>query len=148
MTETLFQSFSYNLTTQEAPLLTFYCLGCFLMPNIFKMMLLLTLCWKHIPISINTALHVLMVSCFFTSVAQLCPTVCDPMDCSPPGSSVHGILQARMLAWVAVSFCTLLLLFSCYIVSDSLRPHGLQHARLPCPSPTPRVCSNSCPSSW
>ena len=89
MTETLFQIFSYNLTTQEAPLLTFYCLGCFLMPNIFKMMLLLTLCWKHIPISINTALHVLMVSCFFTSVAQLCPTVCDPMDCSSPGFPVH-----------------------------------------------------------
>ena len=33
------------------------------------------------------------------------------------------------------------------VLSDSLRPHGLQHARLPCPSPTPRVCSNSCPSS-
>ena len=32
-------------------------------------------------------------------------------------------------------------------MSDSLRPHGLQHARLPCPSPTPRACSNSCPSS-
>ena len=31
---------------------------------------------------------------------------------------------------------------------NSLRPHGLQHARLPCPSPTPRACSNSCPSSW
>ena len=33
------------------------------------------------------------------------------------------------------------------VVSDSLRPHGLQHVRLPCPSPTPRVCSDSCPSS-
>ena len=32
---------------------------------------------------------------------QLCPTLCDPMDCSPPGSSVHGILQARVLEWVA-----------------------------------------------
>ena len=32
-------------------------------------------------------------------------------------------------------------------MSDSLRPHGLQHARLPCPSPTPGACSNSCPSS-
>ena len=32
-------------------------------------------------------------------------------------------------------------------MSDSLQPHGLQHARLPCPSPTPRACSNSCPSS-
>ena len=37
--------------------------------------------------------------------------------------------------------------FSCSIVSDSLRPHESQHARPPCPSPTPRVHSNSCPSS-
>ena len=42
-----------------------------------------------------------------------------------------------------------LLLFSCLVVSDSLRPHGLQHARLPWPSPSPGVCSNSCPlSQW
>ena len=33
-------------------------------------------------------------------------------------------------------------------MSDSLQPHGLQHAKLPCPSLSPRVCSNSCPSSW
>ena len=32
----------------------------------------------------------------------MCPTLCDPMDCSPPGSSVHGILQARILKWVAM----------------------------------------------
>ena len=38
--------------------------------------------------------------------------------------------------------------FSHSVVSESLQPHGLQHARLPCPSPTPRACSNSCPSSW
>ena len=38
--------------------------------------------------------------------------------------------------------------FSCSVMSDSLQPHGLQHARLPCSSPTPEVCSNSCPSSW
>ena len=37
--------------------------------------------------------------------------------------------------------------FSHSVVSDSLRPCGLQHSRLPCPSPTPRACSNSCPSS-
>ena len=36
--------------------------------------------------------------------AQSCPTLCDPVDCSPPGSSVHGILQARILEWVAISF--------------------------------------------
>ena len=40
------------------------------------------------------------------------------------------------------------LLFSCSIVSDSLWPHELQQARLPCTSPCPRVCSNSCPLSW
>ena len=39
--------------------------------------------------------------------------------------------------------------FSCSVISDSLGPHGLQHARLPCPSPTPAACSNSCPlSQW
>ena len=37
-------------------------------------------------------------------VAQSCPTLCNPMDCSPPGSSVHGILQARILEWAAISF--------------------------------------------
>ena len=36
------------------------------------------------------------------SAAQSCLTLCDPMDCSPPGSSVHGILQARILEWVAI----------------------------------------------
>ena len=39
-----------------------------------------------------------------SEVAQSCPTLCDPMDCSLPGSSVHGIFQARVLEWVAVSF--------------------------------------------
>ena len=38
--------------------------------------------------------------------------------------------------------------FSCSVVSDSLRLHGLQHTKLPCPSPTPGVYSNSCPLSW
>ena len=38
--------------------------------------------------------------------------------------------------------------FSCSVISDSLWCHGLQHARLPCPSPTPGAFSNSCPSSW
>ena len=38
--------------------------------------------------------------------------------------------------------------FSHSVMSNSLRTHGLKHARLPCPSPTPRACSNSCSSSW
>ena len=40
----------------------------------------------------------------FSSVAQSCPTLCNPIDSSPPGSSVPGILQARTLEWVAISF--------------------------------------------
>ena len=101
------------------------------------------------------------------------------MDCSLPGSFVHGISQARILEWAAICFSmgsswpsdwthipclagrffttetpgkppntTFLLLFSRSVISDSLQPHGLQHARLPCPSPFPRAYSNSCPLSW
>ena len=40
----------------------------------------------------------------WSEVVQSCLTLCDPVDCSPPGSSVHGILQARILEWVAISF--------------------------------------------
>ena len=41
-----------------------------------------------------------------SEVAQSCPTLSDPMDCSPPGSSVHGILQARVPEWGAIAFST------------------------------------------
>ena len=134
------------------------------------------------------------------------------MDGSPPGSSVHGIFQARVLEWIAISFSRgsspprnrtrvshiadrrftvwaywifiveslehtikekmvdrvpilhndnnqlmavflssefSSLQFSCSLMSDSLRPHGPQHARPPCPSPTPGIYPNSCPlSQW
>ena len=107
-------------------------------------------------------------------VAQSHPTLCDSMD-----YIVHGILQARILEWVVITFsrgsfqprdltqassiaskffiswatreaqkrCQSVQ-FSHSVVSDSLWPHGLQHARPPCPSPTPRVYPNSCPLSW
>ena len=56
----------------------------------------------------NNFLHRLIICCagqqIDVLVAQSCPTLCDPMDCSPQGSSVHGILQARILEWVAISF--------------------------------------------
>ena len=42
------------------------------------------------------------LECMHGKSLQSCPTLCDPMDCSPPGSSVQGILQARILEWVAV----------------------------------------------
>ena len=92
-------------------------------------------------------------------VAQSCLTLCDPMDCSLPGSSFHGIFQARILKWVAISFSRIsswprdwtwvscivgrhftfwatykgiLLLVSHWVMSNSLQPLDLQHARLPC----------------
>ena len=56
---------------------------------------------------------------------------------------MHGVV-------LQTAVCPLLssVQFSHSVISDSLRPHGLQHARPPCPSPTPRVYPNSCPSSW
>ena len=57
-----------------------------------------------------TYLVTYLVTCLFqismkwSEVAQSCLTLCDPMDCSLPGSSVHGIFQARVLEWVAISF--------------------------------------------
>ena len=38
----------------------------------------------------------------FAKLLQSCPTLCDPMDCSPPGSSAHGVIQARILEWVTM----------------------------------------------
>ena len=50
-----------------------------------------------------------------------------------------------LFSWIIILF----LLFSCSVMSNSLRPHGFQHARLPCPLPSPGVCSYSCPlSQW
>ena len=58
-----------------------------------------------------------------------CPTLCDPIDGSPPGSTVPGILQARTLEWVAISFSNVWK-WSRSVVSDSVWPHGLQPTRL------------------
>ena len=53
------------------------------------------------------------------------------------GNSEPGTIFARKVV-----------LFSCSVVSDSLQPHELQHTRVPCPSLSSRICSNSCPLSW
>ena len=66
--------------------------------------------------------------CYSKSL-QSCPTLWDPIDGSPPGSPVPGILQARTLEWVAISFSNAWK-WSCSVVSDSQRPHGLQPNRL------------------
>ena len=128
--------------------------------------------------------HDIVVALACAQSLQLCPALCNHMDCSPPGSSVHRILLARIVEWVAMPssrgysqptdwiqvFCIFLIAGEFFtteplgkpndfsfrsvqvsrsIMSDSLWSHGLQHAMLPCPSPTPRACSNSCPlSQW
>ena len=59
----------------------------------------------HIHRHTHTHIYILLsvlIACVL--VTQLCPTLCDPMDRSPPGSSVHGILQGRILEWVAIPF--------------------------------------------
>ena len=106
-------------------------------------------------------------------------TLCEPRDCSPPSSSVHGISEARILEWVAISFSRgsslprdwncipwigrLILYHWATSEAQSSRsivvqwlshvwPFGspwLQHARLSCPSLSPKACSNSYPlSQW
>ena len=50
----------------------------------------------------QSPIHV--VTDLMAEFAESCPTLCDPVDCSPPGSSIHGILQARILEWGAISF--------------------------------------------
>ena len=110
--------------------------------------------------------------------SQSCLTLFDPINCSLPGSSIRGIFQARVLQWGVISFsrgstwprdrtwvsCIVgrrftlwatrealnhsSFQFSSSVVSDTLRPHESQHARPPCPSPSPGVHSNSRLSSW
>ena len=68
-------------------------------------------------------------------VAQLCLTLCDPMDCSPPGSSVHGILQIKIMELVAIPFSrgSSLAFFSCISCISCIRwiLYGLSHQESP-----------------
>ena len=109
---------------------------------------------------------------------QLCLTLCDPMDCTHQAPLSLGISRQEywsglpclhpgdlsnpgsnschlcLLHWQVGSYILIYIYicisvqFSHSVMSSSLRPCGLQHARLPCPSPTPGACSNSCPPSW
>ena len=88
-----------------------------------------------------------------------------PFTCSGPKSSNHEVPQALFFKYIRTlttflpipspphwpshrACCPQFSQFSCPVRSNSLQPHGLQHTRLPCPSPTPGSCSNSSPSSW
>ena len=57
-----------------------------------------------------------------SEVTQSCPTISDPMDCGPPGSSIHGIFHAKVLDWGAMAFSdhNASVQFSCSVVSNSL----------------------------
>ena len=59
---------------------------------------------SFLPSVLNSSNQSWYQSVQFSSVAQSCLTLCDPMDCIPSGSSIYGILQARILEWVAISF--------------------------------------------
>ena len=104
----------------------------------------------------------------FCSVAQSCPTLCDPMDCSTPGFPVHHQLPELAQTHIlrvgdAIQPSHPLSspsppafrgphrlmerVVAVQSLSTSLQPHELQHARLPCPSLSLGVCSNSCPLS-
>ena len=65
-----------------------------------------------------------------SEVAQSCPTLCDPVYCSLPGSSVHGILQARILKWVTISF-SIAFLNSCLKLIHSFNKHLWSTSYLP-----------------
>ena len=58
-----------------------------------------------------------------SEVAQSCPTPSDPMDCSLPGSSVHGIFQARVLEWGAIAFSDITELVHCKFTQDGGPAH-------------------------
>ena len=121
---------------------------------------------------------VIVYSVCCTNLLQLCLTLHEAMDYSPPGSPAHGFSRQEYwsglpfsppddlsdLRWICFSCisCTGRWFFTSWVaqelrsvqfshsvVSDSLQPHGLQHTRPPCRSPTPWVYSNSCPlSQW
>ena len=115
----------------------------------------------------NWALFLLSPNCFILSgVISNCPliflsSILDTFQLRGliswchiflPFHTVHGVFQARIMVWVAISFSrgpgfVFSVQFSHSVMSDSLRPHELQHARRPCPSPTPGVHPDSHPSS-
>ena len=61
--------------------------------------------WRNMPCSWIRRINIMKMSTLpkVSEVAQSCPTLCDPMDCSLPGSSVRGIFQARVLEWGAIA---------------------------------------------
>ena len=65
-----------------------------------------------------------------SEVAQSCPTLRDPMDCSPPGSSVHGTFQARALEWGAIAFSAPTLSGGLFTTNATLEAHTMKYYSL------------------
>ena len=65
-------------------------------------------------------------------VAQPCPTLCNPMDCNPPASSVHGIHQARILEWVANAFSILIKVNIANLLLDPKYPKVMETSAAVC----------------
>ena len=139
--------------------------------------------WNHLHVEskrYNKLVNITKKKWWMVKVAQSCPTLCDPMDCSLLGSSSVGFSRQEIhiyreqtsgYLWGegsgkgqyggrglrSTNYYTVYIIsqkkkkislqFSHSVMSYSLRPHGLQHIRLPCPSPTPGAYPNSCPSS-
>ena len=95
---------------------------------------------KNTGVGCHFLLQCMKVKCE-SEVAQPCPTLRDPMDCSPPGSSIHGIFQARMLKWGAIAFSVKLLkliLIAGIILGPATTPHQ------PAPAPNDPQPSQFC----
>ena len=109
----------------------FYCL------NNWRIIPQLSCCSNALPRSLSLVLHyhspITEAAAAVAKSLQLCPTLCNPRDSSPPGSPVPGILQVRTLEWVAISFSNAWnekWKGSHSVVSDSACPHGLQPTRI------------------
>ena len=102
---------------------------------------------QRVPEWLVLSKHTLNARIPVCSFAWLCLTLCDPMDCSPTGSSVHGIFQARTLEWVAISFsraCCCPVTKSCLTLCDPLDCSTLPVLQCPqtsTPSSSPGVLS-------
>ena len=96
---------------------------------------------------------------FLTCFVSCCLVKLLFLGCTKPGTKLKAFFESFfplpfvLIYWerngnVKINFRSSVFCCYCSVASDSLRPHGPQHARLPWPSSSPRACSNSCPLSW